>query len=152
MNRFWIAILLAALAFPAWAKPKGCFSKSEISSDLIIRHGVFLREASDRCNDYQPGSKGVWKQFYDSFGARFKSERDRRENAFKREFPETWKRAVTTFDARMVTFDRNLPYTDAFCQDVRDLLDDNQKKGWGSFVKQSKIVRDESTLDFKPCD
>ncbi len=152
MRKIIIAVLMLVWAFPVWAKPKNCFSRVELSSDLIIRHGVFLREAADRCNGYQPGSKDIWKHFDQTFGTKLKSERTKRENAFKREFPDTWVRVVTTFDARMVTFDRNLPYTDAFCEDVRDMLDDNAKKGWGSFVKQSKVVRDESILDFKPCD
>jgi hypothetical protein len=152
MRRLIFAALMICIAMPVAAKPKRCLTKSEISSDLIIRHGVFLREASDRCDSYQPGSNDIWKKFDETFGTKLKAERTKRENAFKREFPDTWFQVVTTFDARMVTFDRNLPFTDAFCQDVRDLLEDNQSKGWGNFVKQSKVIRDKATLDFKPCD
>ena len=144
-------ILALALVGAAQAKPKGCFSKPEISSDLIVRHGVFLRELSKLCEGFEAGGAQEWLDFDTAFGTRLKGERTRRESAFKREFPDSWLKVVTTFDARMVTFDRNLPVNDAFCADVKSLLDDNKKRGWASFTKQSKVVRDESTLDFKPC-
>ena len=152
MIRALILLMVLFGAAPAGAKPKGCLTKAEVASDLIIRHGVFLREASDRCSAYEPGALPQWKQFEQSFGPRFKAERTRRENAFKREFPKTWLQVVTTFDAKMVTFDRNIPITDAFCADIQSLLDDNKKGGWGSVVKQSKVIRDESRMELKPCD
>ena len=76
----------------------------------------------------------------------------KREAAFKREFPDSWLKDVTTFDAKLVTFDRNLPYNDAFCEDIKDLLDGLKKGGWGAFTKQSKKVRDQARMEFKPCD
>ena len=152
MRTMLTLILVLALAAPADAKPKGCFTRAEISSDQIVRHGVYLREAADRCNDYEPGSWKVWKDLDDKFGVRFRSERSRRESAFKREFPDSWKQNVTTFDAKLVTFDRNLPYNDAFCADIKELLDNAQKKGWGEFTKQSKKIRDQARMEFKPCD
>ena len=152
MKKTLIALLILGTVNSAEAKPRGCLTKAEMSSDLLVRHGVFLREGADRCNERQPGGKDLWKQFDQTFGQRLRAERDRRERGFKREFPDTWLRVVTTFDARMVTFDRNLPFTDAFCEEVKSMLDDNKKKGWGSFITQSKIVRDESRMDFKPCE
>ena len=151
----WIIIAVAALmtlTAPAWAKPKGCFTRAEISSDQIIRHGVYLREAALRCNDYEPGSWAEWKQIDNKFGTKFRAERTRREGGFKREFPDSWLKDVTTFDAKLVTFDRNLPYNDAFCADIKDLLDNIQKKGWGEFTAQSKKIRDQARMEFVPCD
>ena len=152
MKRYIAFLMVVSLTAPAFAKPKGCLTKAEIGSDLIVRHGVFLRETSDLCNSYQPGIKDEWKEFDQSFGPRLKGERDKRERAFKREFPDTWLRVITTFDAKMVTYDRNIWFTETFCSDVKDLLDDNKKKGWGSFVTQSKVIRDMQKMEFKPCE
>ena len=152
--KYILPVLLVALCVsaPAWAKPKGCFTKAEISSDQVIRHGVYLREAADRCNSYQPGSWVEWKAFDTAFGVQLRAERSKREAAFKREFPDSWLKDVTTFDAKLVTFDRNLPYNVAFCEDIKDLLDGLKKGGWGAFTKQSKKVRDQARMEFKPCD
>ena len=152
MKRLVAAVLVLGLANTADAKPRGCLTPAEHASDLIIRHGIFLREGADRCSASQPGIKDVWKQFDQSFGQRLFAERGKRERAFKREFPDTWLRVVTTFDAKIVTYDRNMPFTDAFCEEMQSMLDDNKKKGWGSFVKQSKIVRDESRMELKVCE
>ena len=152
MKRLLLLLWALSAATPALAKPKFCFTRAEISSDQIIRHGVYLREAALRCNDYEPGSWAAWKAIDDKFGTRFRSERTKRENAFKREFPDTWLKDVTTFDAKLVTFDRNLPFNDAFCADIKELLDNVQKKGWGELTTQSKKIRDQARMEFKPCD
>ena len=151
MKRSLIFLLALTVSSPALAKAKLCFTPAEEASDMIIRHGVYLREASSRCNDYQPGSKDEWKAFDQQFGARLRAERTRREAAFKREFPDSWLKDVTTFDAKLVTFDRNLPFNDAFCSDIKDLLDAIKQKGWGEFVKQSKKIRDQARMEVKPC-
>jgi hypothetical protein len=136
----------------AWAKPQHCFAKAEIAADLIVRHGVFLRESSRRCDDTRPGTKKMWEDFDKAFGSRLLSQRTRRENAFKREFPQDWLKALTTFDARLVTYERNLYDTPEFCSDIEKLLKTNQKSGWSSFVKQSKTLKSVAVLDIKPCD
>ena len=146
------AVIVALLATtPAWAKPKLCMTPAEMSADLIIRHGVYLREAADRCNSYQPGTRALWKSFDEKFGTRLRGERTKREGAFKREFPDTWLKNVTTFDAKLVTFDRNLPYNEPFCSNIKDLLDEITQRGWGAFATQSKKVRDEARMEFIPC-
>lgn len=149
-----VLVLVSALfgGDDAWAKPRKCFTRAEIAADLIVRHGVFLREASRRCNDKNPGTKQMWDDFDKAFGTRLKGERTRREGAFKREFPDDWLKAVTTFDARLVTYERNVYDTPEFCDDVQTLLEDNKKSGWSAFAKQSKTLKSVSALDIKPCD
>lgn len=150
---FWVlAGVLTLGAGDAGAKPRQCFTRAEISADLIVRHGVFLREASKRCNETIPGSKQLWDDFDKANGPRLLAERKRRESAFKREFGDDWLKAVTTFDARLVTYDRYFYNTPEFCDDIKSQLDDNKKSGWGSFAKQSKTLKDASALDIRPCD
>jgi hypothetical protein len=151
MKRLVVIMLLISAVSPALAKPKYCLTKPEYGSELVIRHGIFLRELSARCESYQPGSKALWKAFDDKFGTRLRAERTRRESGFKREFPDDWLKDVTTFDARLVTYNRNLPITKALCEDVKSMLDDNKKSGWGSFIKQSGKLRDLSHEEVIPC-
>lgn len=146
-----VGVWAAGAAGDAWAKPRQCFTKAEITADLIVRHGVFLREASKRCDETVPGSKQLWDDFDKAFGSRLLAERRRREAAFKREFGNDWLKAVTTFDARIVTYDRYYYNTSEFCKDVKSKLDDNKKKGWGSFAKQSKVLKDASAIFIVEC-
>lgn len=135
----------------AAAKPKGCLSKAEMQTEQIVRHGVFLREASNLCDDRVPGTRQMWKDFDSTFAPQLSAQTARRVTIFKREFPQTWLQMMTYFDGRMVTFYRNKSTNLQFCNDVSKLLKKNQRGGWGSFTRQAKVLQDNVRLDFNDC-
>jgi hypothetical protein len=146
-----LGLVVALLAAPAWAKPKGCLSEREMKNDQLVRHGVFLREASRRCEFYAPGSAKLWVDFEAANAQRLQRETQMRARIFEREYPDDVKMAAAVFDGRLVTFHRNVPVTPAFCENVKGLLEENAKRGWGGFTKQSKTAHDAVFLDFKAC-
>ena len=122
-------------------------------TEQLVRHGVFLREASRMCEDRVPGATRMWTQFDSTFGAQLSGQTARRVTVFKREFPKTWLQMMTYFDGRMVTNYRyNHPTNGPFCKDVMTLLTKNQRGGWGSFSRQAKTIQDNVRLDFKSCE
>jgi len=144
-------LVLAALAPAASAKPKGCLSDREVKNDQLVRHGVFLREASRRCEAYTPGTAKMWLDFEAANGARLARETQMRAKIFQREYPDDTKMAAAVFDGRLVTSHRNFPLTQPFCENVKTLLEENAAKGFGGFTKQSKTAHDLVVLDFKTC-
>lgn len=146
-------LVLCALPPPAAAKPKGCLTKAEMTTEQIVRHGVFLREASRLCDDSTPGSARIWQQFDTTFDPQLSAQTARRITVFKREFPQTWLQMMTYFDGRMVTNYRyNHPTNSPFCKDVMGLLQKIQTGGWGPFTRQAKVIQDNVRLDFKQCE
>lgn len=153
-----LRIVLAAscLMLPAagaWAqvKFKRCLSQSEVKVEQVIRHGIFLRESSARCDEMLPGSSTLWTDFDQRFGPRLKQQTDRRIKLFDREFKADALKVRTYFDGRLVTYHRNRPLTVAYCTNVKDMLTDITKGGWGRFVKQAEVVQNEVYLDYKIC-
>ncbi len=144
--------VLCALPPPAAAKPRGCLTATEMVTEQLVRHGVFLREASRLCADSDPGGVKLWTAFDSTFGSQLSGQTARRITVFKREFPKTWLQMMTYFDGRMVTNYRyNHPTDAAFCKDVMTLLTKNQRGGWGSFSRQAKTLQGNVRLDFREC-
>ncbi len=151
-----VPILLLAFAVlspsPAAAKPKHCFSAPEISAEREVRHGIYLREASQRCDgQYLKGSNAIWQKFEAANGTKFKSAVDRRKKAWSREFPDDWQYKINHADGRLVTYARNLPRTQGFCANIDDLLKEVDKRGYGGFSAQAKLLQNEVIDDYKVC-
>ena len=134
------------------AKAKGCFTTPEIKAEQEIRHGIYLREAANRCNArYLPGAKDRWQKLEAANGTKFRAANDKRSKAWEREFPDDWKYKITYADGRLVTYDRNIPLTAGFCENIDELLAAVEKGGYGAFSKQSKLLRNEVTEDYRLC-
>ncbi|MGE5547773.1 MAG: hypothetical protein ACM33T_12800 [Solirubrobacterales bacterium] len=150
------ALLLAMVAaLPqaalAQGKAKQCLTSAEAQADRLVRHGVFLREAANRCDEIVPGLREKWTAFDKANGPRLRQQTERRMKVFQREFKDEWKQAMTYFDARLVTYHRHMPLTKPFCDNVAALFAELDRKGWGALVKQSKAVQDQVTIDYKVC-
>lgn len=151
---FSIIVLVAALlpAGPVAAKPKYCFSASEIAIEREVRHGIYLREAARRCDgQYIKGSYDMWQKFEAANGAKFKSAMDKRKKAWSREFPDDWQYKINHADGRLVTYARNIPRTVGFCDNIDELLQEVDKRGYGGFSAQAKVVHNEVVADYKVC-
>lgn len=153
---FRAAIILAIALSPAFAwaagKPKNCFSTTEIKAEQEVRQGIFLREAANRCNErLLPGARDRWQKIEGANGAKFRSSVDKRLKAWEREFPDDWKYKINYADGRLVTFARNIPLTEGFCENIDELLQTIEKRGFAAFTKLSKTVRNQVTDDYKVC-
>ena len=153
MNRsIVIAVLSFALAAPAGAAaPQHCLKDNEVVTEQAVRHGVFLREVSARCDGFVAGTAQLWRDFNQTFGDRLKRQTDAHDKWIKRQFGDDWVAAAAFYDGRLVTAQRNLPLTEDYCEIVKGLLEDNKAKGWGSFTRQAKWLQGEVTLDFRLC-
>ncbi|MCR6631553.1 MAG: hypothetical protein NVV74_16745 [Magnetospirillum sp.] len=151
--RLTAAILVLALPAEALAqvKFKRCLSDTEMAVEQLIRHGVFLREAANRCDEMKPGTAAKWKAFDQRFGPRLKQQTDKRAKLFQREFKQDALKVRTYFDGRLVTYHRNVPLTVAYCEHADDMLDEIGKRGWNGFTAQAKVVQNEVLLDYKSC-
>jgi hypothetical protein len=151
--RVVVAVVLAALPVAAGAqvKFKRCLSQAEMQTEQLVRQGVFLREAANRCDEMVPGTAKKWKDFDQRFGARLKSQTDRRAKLFQREFKQDALKVRTYFDGRLVTYHRNVPLTVAYCEHADEMLDEIAKGGWGAFTTQAKLLQNEVLLDYKSC-
>jgi len=154
------AVSLSVVALPAMAQaplapgatPKRCLKEREVLTEQVIRHGIFLREASSRCESLESGSMRLWGDFNVAFGARLKQQTDNHNKWMQKQFGDDWKLAADYYDGRQVTYYRNVPINSAYCENIRKLLEANKSKGWGSFAKQAKALHDDVTLDFQLCE
>jgi hypothetical protein len=152
---FSFLVLALAVLLPVGAdaqvKFKRCLTAAEVQVEQLVRHGVFLREAGNRCEDYVKGTAKKWRDFDQRFGARLKSQTDKRAKLFVREFKQDALKVRTYFDGRLVTYFRNVPLTSAYCTNADEMLDEITKGGWGAFGNQAKVVQNEVLLDYKSC-
>lgn len=146
-----VAVLAAPTAALAQVKMKRCLSPAEIQVEGMVRQGIFLREAANRCDSMVPGTAKKWKAFDQKFGARLKQQTDKRAKLFAREFKKDELKVRTYFDGRLVTYHRNVPLTTAYCTNANKQLDDVTKRGWNALAEQSKVLRDEIIMDYKSC-
>lgn len=144
-------LLAAPTAAVAQVKFKRCLSTTEIQVEQLVRHGVFLRESGNRCDEMVPGTAKKWKAFDERFGPKLKQQTDKRAKLFQREFKQDALKVRTYFDGRLVTSLRNAPLTTAYCTQANKMLDDVTKRGWGGFAEQAKVVQNEVLLDYKSC-
>lgn len=135
------------------AKPKHCFSPPEITAEREIRHGIYLREAARRCDEqqYTKGLNDKWQKFEGANGTRFKAAMDKRKRAWSREFPDDWQYKINHADGRLVTYARNIPRTQGFCDNIDDLMTEVDKRGYGGFSAQAKRIQNEVVADYKEC-
>jgi hypothetical protein len=153
VSRLLVAAVLVGLSSSALAqvKFKRCLSTTEVQVEQLVRHGVYLREAGNRCEEMLPGSAKKWKAFDDRFGPKLKQQTDKRAKLFQREFKQDALKVRTYFDGRLVTYHRNVPLTVAYCTQSNKLLDEVNKRGWNSFAEQAKVIQNEVLLDYKAC-
>lgn len=149
-------ILLAAIALsagPALAqvKAKRCLSEAEIKTEQLVRHGVFLRESGNRCDEYNPGTAKLWKEFDVKVGDRFAQQTAKRKKMFERQFKTKAVEVMTYFDGRLVTYYRHYPLGIAYCGNIEKLLKDIAKKGWNTFATQAETIQNEVRNDYKVC-
>ena len=146
-----VTFLLIPTAIQA-AAPKKCFSLPEIKAEQEVRQGIFLREASNRCNErLLPGARDRWQKVETANGTKFRSSVDKRQKAWAREFPDDWKYQINYADGRLVTYARNISLTEGFCDNIDEILKAIEKKGFAAFSKLSKVVRNQVTDDYKVC-
>jgi len=147
-----LAAALSLVAATAQAEYKfRCLSESDAQVEQLVRHGVFLREAGRRCDEVNPGTNKLWTDFDQRFGARLKQQTDKRVKLFARQFKNDALKVRTYFDGRLVTYHRNYPLSMAYCTDIKKMLDEVTKKGWGGFSQQAKVVQNEVLLDYNTC-
>lgn len=151
--RFALCLVLMGLSAIAEAQTtfKRCLTPAEIQVEQMVRHGVFLREAGNRCEEWVKGTAKKWRDFDQRFGTKLKKQTDTRAKLFQREFKEDALKVRTYFDGRLVTYFRNVPLTQAYCTNADDMLDEVTKGGWNAFGKQAKVVQNEVLLDYKQC-
>lgn len=144
-------LILAPAAAPAQVKFNRCLSEAEVVTEQLVRHGIFLREAGNRCDEMTPGTAKAWKAFDAQFGERFRQQTDKRKKLFAKQFKDKPDQVRTYFDGRLVTYHRHYPLTQAYCTNVDKLLKDATKRGWKGFTDQAKTVQNEVLLDYKTC-
>ncbi|CAA7626855.1 conserved exported hypothetical protein [Candidatus Terasakiella magnetica] len=146
-----ILMLLGATSAQA-AKPKKCLSLPEITAEREIRHGIFMRESSNRCDGrFLRGSAQMWQKFEQANGTKLRAANGKRLKAWEREFPTDWRYKINYADGRLVTYDRNIPLTAGFCENVEELLQEVDKRGYAAFSAQAKLLQNEVVEDYKVC-
>jgi hypothetical protein len=152
MRAVFLAIVFSLSAGQALAQVKmRCLSDTEVQVEQLVRHGVFLREAGRRCDEVIPGTNKLWTDFDQRWGTRLKQQTDKRAKMFTRQFKDDALKVRTYFDGRLVTYHRNYPLSLSYCTDVKEMLDELAKRGWGGFTAQAKVVQSEVLLDYKAC-
>ncbi|OAN53129.1 hypothetical protein A6A04_14295 [Paramagnetospirillum marisnigri] len=155
MRRLAAILGLAALLSPLGAeaaKPKRCFSTTEVSAEREIRHGIYMREAAKRCDgDYIKGANAMWQKFEAAQGTKFKAANGKRIKAWQREFPDDWQFKMNHADGRLVTYARHMPRTTGLCENIDELLQELDKRGYAAFTVQSKTIHNEVIEDYKVC-
>lgn len=151
-------LVLVALLFAGWASPAAaqikftrCLTQAEALTEQLVRHGVFLREAGNRCEDYKAGTAKMWTDFDAKLGPRMKQQTEKRKTLFIKQFKEKALEVTTYFDGRLVTYHRHYPLSAAYCGHVNDLLKEVGKRGWAGFSEQAKMVQNEVLMDYKVC-
>ncbi len=147
-----LSVILSLAAGQAIAQVKmRCLSDTELQVEQLVRHGVFLREAGRRCDDVVAGTNKLWTDFDQRWAAKLKQQTDKRAKVFTRQFKGDALKVRTYFDGRLVTYHRNYPLSLSYCTNVKELLDEVAKRGWGGFTGQAKVVQNEVLLDYNSC-
>jgi hypothetical protein len=147
-----LAALLTALSGVVEAKPKNCFTAPELAAEQEIRHGIYMRDSAKRCDgEFVRGVSALWQKFEAASATKLKAAMTKRQKAWEREFPDDWQAKMTHADGRLVTFSRHVPRTFGFCDNIEELLQEIDKRGYAAFAKQAKRVRNEVIGDYKVC-
>lgn len=130
---------------------KRCLTTKELETERLVRHGVYLREGSWRCDKMVSGTWTMWSGIDRDLGPRMKQVTDARKRMFDKEFRQDGDKVRTYFDGRLVTYYRNFPLTGVYCNNIDTMLKEIQGRGWGAYGKQAKRIHDNVRLDFKAC-
>ena len=134
MIRLGLALLILLTSAAAEAKPRRCFTSGELTAEREVRHGIFLREATKRCDArLLPGATKRWQTFEEANGARFRAAVSRRQKAWQREFPDDWLVKQTRADGQIVTYARHQPVWPAGCADVVGVMCVVGRRGSGGW-------------------
>ena len=158
MIKLTASILLCslALALPAQAagKPKGCFTKAEITAERLVRQGLEMREGAKGCDGdpWNYGTMSLWTDLDQRFGPQFAAQTKTRHAAFVREFDKDANNRISQWDGRIVMHFRSFPLGDVYCTEMKKLLTDMKKKGWAGFTKRASVAPDDVKFMFKSCD
>lgn len=148
-----LILALAVLAEPAWAKPKGCFTQREATAEEVVRHGVRLREGSQRCNElgYSALTAERWQALDAVLGEQFAGEVGIRSRAFRREFGDTAETELRLWDGRIVSYFRYRPLSGIYCRALEQMMGDAEGMGWGRFKAQALRERGEIRMQYRVC-
>jgi len=58
---------------------------------------------------------------------------------------------LSQWDARIVMHFRHYPLSEEYCDAIKTMLEDTQKKGWSAVTKQAAKGKNEVKMDYKPC-
>lgn len=149
-----IALALVLLAQPAAAaKPKGCFTNREHQAEQVIRHGIFLRESARLCaaRPYYMDTDETWKSIEEALGASFAADTARRAKAFDREFGDRGEELRVYWNGRLVMEARHSATSPSFCDDVKVVLDEINRRGMRALKTQAEKARNLVLRDYKNC-
>jgi hypothetical protein len=149
-------ILAAAIltASPAWAKPKGCFTKREEIAEQVVRHGVRLREGAQRCQElgFSTETGARWRAMDDLLGEQFSTQVGVRAKAFGREFGEAAEGELRLWDGRIVSYFRHRPLSEIYCRALDEMMDEASARGFNGFKAQALRERGEVRIQYRICD
>lgn len=151
---FLLLSLLAAVPISAWAaKPKGCFSRPEISAERLVWQGLRLREGAKGCDGdpWNFQTQVMWEDIDKRFGPQFAAQTKIRRAAFIREFGKMADYQITQVDGRIVMHYRGYPLSVPYCTEIKSLLANMQKFGWPAFVKKANVAPDEVKFVYHSC-
>lgn len=150
-------IVAAAVLLPApgaQAKPKGCFSKAEMTAEYNIRQGVRLRESANRCEQLglSKGTAAIWREIEQAIAPQLAAENEKRRKAFDREFEGNAQIQMQLWNGRVVNFFRHRPLTEPYCRNLEASLQQLAQGGWGAFRRLAQTERGEIRVEIRACD
>lgn len=151
-----LSLVLAVSVIPSFAlaqaAPKGCFTPAEEKAEQIVRLGVRLREAARGCDGepWNMHTQSLWDDIDRRFGSLFANQTRIRQGAFQREFSDDADNRLESWNGRIVFHYRNYPLSDVYCSNIKDMLGQMQKKGWG-YLQRNAVKGDEVKMDYRPC-
>jgi len=135
------------------ANALGCFTKAEMAAERLVREGLRLREGALGCDGppWEKGTKPLWQDIDSKFAQRFQAQTRTRAKAFQREFADDAENHLTQWDGRMVMYFRHYPLSDDYCDSIKELLQEVQKKGWSVVDSRAGKDRIPVEMDYRSC-
>lgn len=153
-----LGLIGGLIPLAVWAQSgqnaKGCFTKAEMAAERIVREGLRLREGALGCDGppWSKGTKPLWDDIDGKFGQRFQAQTRTRAKAFQREFADDAENRLQLWDGRTVMAFRHYPLSDDYCDDIKQTLQDMQKKGWTVLDTRAGKERIPVEMDYRSCD
>jgi hypothetical protein len=138
----------------AQAKSRGCFTKAEQTAEQIVRQGLRLREGARGCDGapWNMGTQSLWEDLDARLGAQFAAQTNIRRRAFIREFGDDANYQMDLWNGRIVMHFRHFPLSAVYCAEIKDMLEQAQKRGWGVIRSGAAKARDAVKMDYRPCE